>query len=75
MDKYFINFYKDRDGSEVKGDWKDSEEAANDEKDSSLFRVKLGLRFTAMKSIDKSEVEKMAKKHDMSPKEILDCVY
>ena len=70
-DKYYINFYQDEDGRKVKGNWKETEKAAEEEKDSHLYKVKLNLRWKQMASIDKSTVEQMAKEHNMSIGDIL----
>ena len=70
-ENYYINFYQDEDGKKIKGNWKQTEEEADKEKDSYLYKVSLNLRWKQMASIEKSVVETMAKEHDMSIAEIL----
>lgn len=74
MGKYYINFYTDEKNSKVKGNWKLTEKEAEEEKDSYLYKVKLNLRWRQMAAIEKSVVEEMAKEHNMSIGEVLECV-
>jgi hypothetical protein len=74
MKKYFINFYKDKYGDKVKGEWKLSEEEAEEEKDSYLYRVKLELHWTHMAAIEHDKVVEIANEHNMTIGEVLECV-
>jgi hypothetical protein len=74
MEKYYINFYRDERGSKIKGNWKLTEEAVNEEKNSSLYKYKLGLVWTQTAAIERCEVEKIAKDNNMSIADVLSCI-
>ena len=74
MAKYYVNFYQDKDGSELRGDWKSTEEGVDEEKDSYVYKVTLGLRWQRTVTIERSVAEDMAEKHNVSVSEILECV-
>ena len=74
MEQFFINFYTDEDGEMVRGLWKQSEEDVNAEKNSHLYKNKLGLRWVKTATITKSSVEAIGKEHNMTIAEVLQCV-
>jgi len=74
MGKYWINFYTDENNDKVKGNWKLTEKEAEEEKDSSLYKLKLNLRWRQTATIDKTVVEEIAKEQNLSIGEVLDCV-
>jgi hypothetical protein len=72
--KYYINFYRDKNGQKVKGNWKLSEEEVDTEKDSYLYKNKLELKWEQTAAIKHSEVEKIAEEHGISIADVLDSV-
>lgn len=74
MEKYFIGFYTSDGKDKIKGQWKQSEEAVQQEADSNLYKNKLGLTLTHKASITKEAVEKIAKERGLSVEDVLSCV-
>lgn len=73
-EKYFINFYIDENGEKVRGNWKLTEEETDIERNSHLYKNRLGLRWKHTASISRSEVDRIAKEHDMSIGDVLNHV-
>jgi len=74
MEKYYIGFYTTNGKDKIRGTWKTSEAEVREEAESTLFKIKLGQTLTGVGSIDKVEVEKIAKEHNLSIEETLDCL-
>ena len=72
--KYWVNYYTyegNYDNHNVIGQWHLTQDEADKEASSNLYANKLGYTRTNTASIARTEVEKMAKEHEMTVHEIL----
>jgi hypothetical protein len=74
MEKYYIAYYLNKDGHKTRGDWKLNEDELEEEKKRYEKVPHLQMRQIQTACIDRNEVEKMAKEHDMTIGEILSCL-
>ena len=69
--KYWVNFYTKTGKEKIVGQWHLIQDEADKEANSNLYANKLGYTRTDTASIARTEVEKMAKEHNMSVADIL----
>ena len=74
MEKYYIAHYINKDGDKTRGDWKLSESELEEEKVRYENIRHLQMRQIQTACISKEEVEKLAKEHNMTIEEVLNCL-